>query len=213
MDTSDKIPLSAAQLMVLLQEKTNLNAKELAELIQVSPSTVTRITKGQVCPSYDAMLVYVYRGGYSITGSGLERAESLCGYRSAKEIGDFINGELAQGLDAERLRVVLRVVPKLIYDWKHLPVEDLPKMLLPRPQVIQREWQALLEAAVRFFAHSELWTDAPRWTSVTHLEKPFVPRAAVREMGSLRLDYVIRRMAPEFAEKNILFSHREMQLL
>jgi hypothetical protein len=199
--------------MIQLQEKTNLNARQLAELIQVSPSTVTRIVKGQVCPSYDAMLLYVHRAGYRITGGELERTDSLRGYRSAKEIGDFINEELANGLDAERLRVLLRVIPKLIYDWKSLPAEDLPKVLLPRPQVAQCEWQALLEAAVRFFVHSELWTDAPRWTSATRLEKLFVPRAAVREIGPQRLDYVIRHMAPEFIEKNILFTHREMQLL
>jgi hypothetical protein len=206
---------TAAQLMVDLGALTNLNARNLAELIKVSPSTVTRIKKGLVCPSYDDMLLYAHRAGYCVSSDGLERLNHLKGYKSAKEIGDFVNSELeGEGtLDPKALRVVLRVVPKLVYDWKDLPSDDIPKMMLPCPKVVQPEWQALIEGIVQFFSHSELLADAPRWTYRTKLRETFVPRATGKILGKLRMDRMFKRAAVELVEKNIVFSKDEMQLV
>jgi hypothetical protein len=192
---------------------TNLNPSGLSELIGVSPSTVARIVKGHVCPSYDDMHVYVSRAGYKITENELKRPNHLRGYLSAAEIGEVINRELAGGLSAEKLRTLLRVVPKLVYDWRRLSRADIDKMMLPQPRVAQREWQALLEGIVQFFAHSVLLEDAPAWTRRTHLDKLFVPRAAVREIGPRRYVALLKKLPPEFSQKNILFTRDEMQLL
>jgi transcriptional regulator with XRE-family HTH domain len=199
-----------------LRRRTNLNASELAELIRVSPSTVTRIEKGQVCPRYDDMQEYIYRAGFKLACGicgELERLDHLRGYFSAAEIGEIVNKELKGGLDSEKLRVLLRVIPKLVYDWKDLPRAEMSKMMVPQPRVCQKEWQALLEGTVQFFAHSELLEDAPRWTYKTRLKRVFVPRAAVREISNKRFERLAKRAVPEFSNKNLLFSHDELQLI
>ena len=204
---------SAAQLFSDLRSLTNLNASELVELIGVSPSTALRIEKGQVCPSYDDMNEYAYRAGYKIVDGCLVKLDHLRGYYTATEIGEVVNRELTGNLDSERLRVILRMIPKLVYDWKQLSRADIAKMMLPQPRVAQKEWQAWLEGVVQFFVHSELLEDAPRWTHKTRLKKLFVPRAAVREIGFKRFQLLTEKMTPEFSSKNILFTHDEMQLL
>ena len=209
-------PRTAAHLISALRRRTNLNASELAELIRVSPSTVTRIEKGQVCPSYDDMQEYLYRSGFKLAcgvSGGLERLDHLQGYFSAAEIGEIANKELDDGLDSKRLNVLLRVIPKLVYDWKDLSRDDITKMMLPQPRVHYEEWQALLEGIVQFFAHSELLEDAPRWTHKTRLKKMFIPRAAVREIGNKRFERLSQKTAPEFSNKNLLFSYDELQLI
>jgi transcriptional regulator with XRE-family HTH domain len=204
---------AAAQIIHKIRKLTNLSVNGLAELIRISPSTVSRIERGESCPSYDAMLEYVRRAGYSIAGSKLERRGNLKGYKSAKEIGDFINEELSAGLDSERLSTILRIMPKLVIDWRKLSVEDLRAMALPRPNVTQAKWQALLEGIVRYYFHVERMEDAPAWTRRTRLKKKFVPRGESVEIGGKYFDRICAKCAPEFAEKNIIFSRDEMQLI
>jgi hypothetical protein len=214
MDTGDEQTKTASQIMADMQALTNLHAKGLAELIGVSPSTVTRIRAAKVCPSYDDMMTYIRRAGYMLDNDGaLVRAKHLRGYRSAKEIGDFVNDELKEGLDEERLRVLLRTIPKLVLDWSKLPREDVDKMMAPRANIEALQWQALVEATVQYFAHTVLWEDAPAWTHRTKLDEMFVPRSVLREIGPKRFSHIAERAAPEFMDKNILFSHREMQLI
>jgi transcriptional regulator with XRE-family HTH domain len=204
---------AAARIIYKIRKLTNLSVNGLAELIRISPSTVSRIERGESCPSYDAMLEYVRRAGYSIAGSELERRGNLKGYKSAKEIGDFINEELSAGLDSERLSTILRVMPKLVMDWRKLSAEDVYSMALPRPNVLQTEWQALLVGIVRYYFHTERMEDAPAWTRRTRLKRKFVPRGESVEISGKYFDRICARCAPEFAEKNIIFSRDEMQLI
>jgi hypothetical protein len=146
-------------------------------------------------------------------GSELERRRDIKGYKTAKEIGDFINEELSAGLNAERLSTILRIAPKLVMDWSNLSDEDLCTMAFPRPNITQPEWQALLEGIVRYYFHAERLKDAPAWTRRTKLKSMFVPRGALKEIGNKYFDRIYAKWAPEFAEKNILFSRDEMQLI
>jgi transcriptional regulator with XRE-family HTH domain len=204
---------AAATAVRRLRELTGQSASGLAELVCVSPSTITRIERGEVCPSYDDMLAYARRAGYLIAGSEFARPEHLRGYKSAKEIGDFLNEELSAGLDGARLSTILRVLPKLVLDWRKLPYEDARAMAYARPSVAQEEWQALLEAAVRFFWHTAYWEEAPAWTRRTKLKRRFVPRGATRALGNKHFDKICSKCIPEFAEKNILFSRDEMYVI
>jgi transcriptional regulator with XRE-family HTH domain len=204
---------TAAALMRQLMDATNLNASEVAREIGVAPSTVSRILRGGTCPSFDDMTHYAACLGFEIAGGDVRRPKRLRGYRSPKEIGDFVNSELEGGLDSEKLHVILRYIPKTILDWRDLSREDCILLMRQPARIKNKEYQALLEAAVQYFAHEELWCEAPDWTRRTRLGRPFVPRAAVREIGIQRY----KRMQPnglsEFLAKNILFTRSEMMVL
>jgi hypothetical protein len=86
-------------------------------------------------------------------------------------------------------------------------------MSLPRPDVALTEWQALLEGIVSYFFHAGRMEDAPAWTRRTRLKRMFVPRSASKEIGAKYFDRLCAKWAPEFAEKNILFSRDEMQMI
>jgi transcriptional regulator with XRE-family HTH domain len=204
---------SASRLMQQLRVATNLNASGLAEQMKVAPSTVTRIIHGQVCPSYDDMLHYAYCLGFTVEENNLTRSKHLRDFKSPKEIGDLVNAELEKGLDSESLQFILRTIPKLTLDWSKLSYAD-QKVLMVQPSSIQDiRFQALVEGAVRFYAHEQLWEDPPEWTNKTRLKKQFVPRAAIREIGKHWYARIEERVSLDFLEKNILFSYREMQVI
>jgi hypothetical protein len=139
--------------------------------------------------------------------------EWLRGYRSPKEIGDFVNSELEGGLDSEKLDVILRYIPKTILDWRDLSREDRELLMHQPARVEDERFQALIEASVQYFAHVEMWCDAPEWTHRTRLDKLFVPRAAVREIGTRWYERIYFRGLGEFMSKNILFARSEMMVL
>ncbi|MDR3307976.1 MAG: hypothetical protein LBS58_03660 [Coriobacteriales bacterium] len=204
---------SASQLMQQLTVATNLNASGLAHAMKVAPSTVTRILHGQVCPSYDDMMHYAYCLGFKVEGTKLSRLDHLRGYRSPKEIGDFVNAELANGLNSKSLDVILRYIPKTTMDWQELCDEDKQKLMLQPARVDDIRFQALIEGTTRFFSHAKMWQDAPAWTTKTRLEKLFVPRAAVREIGNRWYQKILGQCNPVFIQKNILFATSEMQVI
>lgn len=204
---------SAQDLMWQLVKKTNLTAKRLADAMNVAPSTVTRILHGTVCPSYDDMLSYVDRLGFEIYGKELRRSERFRGYKSPKELGDFVNAELKEGLTEERLRTILRFIPKAIMDWRLISPKDAHVLMLQPASIEDNRFQALTEGAVQYFAHTKLWEDAPSWTYKTQLKEMFVPRAALREIGSRRYEKLLKKSCPEFLNKNVLFTYDEMLVL
>jgi hypothetical protein len=205
---------SAQALMKKLSASTNLNASGLARAMKVAPSTVTRILQGKTCPSYDDMLYYAWCLAYTIEeGNKLVRPEHLRSYSSPADLGVFLNTELAQGLDNVRLKEILRALPKEATDWQRLDKEDRDKLLLQPPRVKDIRFQALLEGITSFVSHSFLWEDAPEWTNKTTLTRVFVPRGATRELGKLRFEGLSRKCSPEFTNKNVLFTHDEMQVI
>ncbi|MDR1184339.1 MAG: hypothetical protein LBK67_06035 [Coriobacteriales bacterium] len=203
----------ASAVMCHLAEATNLNASGLARAMGVAVSTVTRTLRGEVCPRYDDMLHYAYCLGFAVEDNKVVRLAHLKGYRSPKEIGDFINTELADGLNAERLDVLLRYLPKAVLDWQELADEDQDRLMLQPAKVTDVRFQALVEGAVQYFAHQNRWKEAPSWTERTRLKEPFVPRAAVREVGSRWYARMQKRLCPEFLNKNVLFTCDEMKVL
>jgi hypothetical protein len=204
---------SASTAMHLLAAAANLNPAGLARAISVAPSTVTRILHGEVCPSYDDMLHYAFMLGYIIEDGKLVRLERLRAYRSPKEIGDFVNKELSDGLDDAKLRMLLRYIPKTILDWRDL-TEHEQKMMIGQPARINDvRFQALVEGAVQFYSHAIMWQESPAWTQKTRLDRIFVPRAALHGIGPKRYENLIRKSLPEFSEKNILFTYDEMRLI
>ncbi|MDR1712957.1 MAG: helix-turn-helix domain-containing protein, partial [Coriobacteriales bacterium] len=126
---------AAADVMRQLAAATNLNASGLAEAMGVAPSTVTRILHGQVCPSYDAMQSYAHSLAFQIEDNYVVRPEHLRGYLSPKEIGDFLNRELSLGLDSERLRFILRSIPKMVIDWQYLESQERDALMLQPARV------------------------------------------------------------------------------
>jgi hypothetical protein len=204
---------SASALMRHLAEATNLNASGLAQAMGVAASTVTRTLRGEVCPRYDDMLHYAYCLGFVVEGNKVSRLAHLKGYRSPKEIGDFINAELSDGLNAERLDALLRYLPKTVLDWQELTGEDQDRLMLQPARVTDVRFQALVEGATQYFAHQNQWKEAPAWTERTRLKEPFVPRAAVREPGDRWYARMQKRSCPEFLNKNVLFTCDEMKVL
>jgi len=204
---------AAADTMRRLQAATGLRASGLAEAIGVAPTTVMRILRGEVCPSFDDMTHYAYRLGFEIGPDGIRRVERLRGYRSPKEIGDFVNAELEGGLDAEKLRVILRYIPKTVLDWRDLSRSEQGTLMRQPARIADLRFQALVEGAVRYFAHVEMWEEAPAWTRRTKLPRLFIPRAALREIGAKRFAKILMGGLPEFLEKNVLFSASEMRVV
>jgi hypothetical protein len=204
---------SASALMRHLIEATNLNASGLAQAMGVAASTVTRTLRGEACPRYDDMLHYAYCLGFAVEGNNVVRLAHLRAYRSPKEIGDFINAELAEGLNAERLDVLLRYVPKAVLDWQELTDVDQDRLMLQPARVTDARFQALVEGATQYFAHQNRWMEAPSWTERTRLKEPFVPRAAVRELGNRWCARMQKRLCPEFLNKNVLFTCDEMKVV
>ncbi|MDR1016699.1 MAG: helix-turn-helix domain-containing protein [Coriobacteriales bacterium] len=201
----------AASLIEKMRTARGLNDSELAALIQVSPSTVSRIRKGQVCPSYDDMVAYVDRAGYKLMDGALEPADRLIGYHDAKEIGAFVEQELSPHPDQQKVDLVLRTIPKLVNDWRKLPPHDARIMTSATPSLAALPWQAFLEAVVQYFCHDVLWQDAPRWTRRTRLRSQFVPRGFCEPLSQRRIARIRANALPEFLAKNILFSRDEMQ--
>ncbi|MDR0499981.1 MAG: helix-turn-helix domain-containing protein [Coriobacteriales bacterium] len=200
-------------IMRQLVSATNLNASGIAHAIGVAPSTITRILKGQVHPSYDDMTYYVHALGFQIENNVLVRPAELKGYRTPKEIGDFVNHELALGLDESRLNFLLRYMPKTVIDWAYLDDVEQRKILLQPAKITDIRFQALLEGMVKFYVHNWLWQDAPDWTERTVLKKTFVPRAAVRNIGNRYYRNIIKSVSEEFQQKNVIFSNDEMMVM
>lgn len=203
----------ASNVMHQLVAATNLNALGLARAIEVAPSTITRILHEQVCPSYDDMIHYAYCLGFEPKGNKLVRLEHLRGYRSPKEIGDFVDTQLKSGMTAQNLDVVLRFIPKAVNDWQELDKADREKLIIQPARTDDVRFQALIEGATQFICHNKWWQDAPAWSSKTKLKRMFVPRSAVREIGNAWYERIFRHCAPEFLAKNILFTYDEMAVL
>jgi plasmid maintenance system antidote protein VapI len=204
---------SASNLMHQLTGATNLNASGLAQAMEVAPSTITRILHEQVCPSYDDMIHYAHCLGFVIEDNEIIRIERLRGYRSPKEIGDFVNTEFEAGITEENLDMVLRFIPKAVNDWNELAEVDRNMLMAQPARIDDVRFQALIEGAMQYVCHSKWWQDAPSWTNKTKLKKIFVPRSAAREIGKLWYDRILMHCVPEFLDKNVLFAVDEMMVI
>jgi hypothetical protein len=137
-------------------------------------------------------------------------------YYDTERIAQMVNSVIVENdgqPEAEDVDMVLRALPKVIYDWKDLEVAQIDELVAKEPEIKDEKWRALVEGVVALFYHSQLWRTPPAWTSKTVLEEQFVPRAVGHKIGQNTYDWIFKATPVEMREKNVLFSKREMLIL
>ncbi|MDR1013659.1 MAG: hypothetical protein LBL86_01580 [Coriobacteriales bacterium] len=136
------------------------------------------------------------------------------GYFSAVQIVAYINETLGGASNQDDIDAVLRVLPKLIYDWRGLTDDELAVAIAEPPLSGCPEFDALFEGIVAYFFHIELRRNAPEWASRTRLTRQWVARRSQVEKGGERLYFKIWQNTPiEMLERGLLFSRSELTLL
>ncbi|MDR1861527.1 MAG: hypothetical protein LBQ41_00645 [Candidatus Ancillula sp.] len=136
------------------------------------------------------------------------------GYYDTKKIADLINRELIDNdPDEEKLNLILRALPKIIYDWNDLSDEEILEITKDEPEIKDERWRALVEGLVSIFYHTQLWKTPPKWTKKTTLKEPFYPRAMKENIGKLWISRIFKKTPMDFREKNVLFASNEMMLI
>jgi hypothetical protein len=136
------------------------------------------------------------------------------GYLSATQIVSYIDEALGDEPAQNEVDTVLRVLPKLVYDWRALTDGELALAVTEPPLSRHREFNALFEGIVAYFFHTELQQNAPAWTGRTYLDKQWIARRHQVEKGGERLYFKIWQNTPiEMLERGLLFSRSEMNLL
>jgi hypothetical protein len=136
------------------------------------------------------------------------------GYFSAAQIVAYIDETLGDEPAQDDIDTVLRVLPKLVYDWHGLADDELASAIIEPPLSGHREFNALFEGIVAYFFHTELQQNAPEWTRRTRLERQWIARRRQVERGGERLYFKIWQNTPiEMLERGLLFSRSELALL
>jgi hypothetical protein len=138
----------------------------------------------------------------------------LNGISSAQEIVAAIDRTLGSEPSQDDVDTVLRMLPKLIFDWKQLSAWELERATAEPPLSVHHEFNALFEGIVAYFFHTELHRAAPEWANRTRLERQWIARQDQVERGGERLYMKIWQHTPiELLARGALFSRSEMKLV
>jgi hypothetical protein len=126
----------------------------------------------------------------------------------------YIDRTLGDEPSQDDVDTVLRVLPKLVNDWRSLSPQDLERVTEEPRLSVHHEYNALLEGLVAYFFHVTRGERAPRWTTRTRLDRQWIVRRDQVERGGERLFMKIWQSTPiEFLERGLLFSRLELKLI